>query len=197
MKFVLFATLFCAATLACAQEPETQAPPTLEQIEAQIAATPDDPMLHYRKCQALFAAGKQQEAIDHAKVAMDAFIKANNNLAWMLLGSIKTDKYRIDVHYNMGPKERAEKRDMIVKPYSFRVWTLDEEPKLERTLDFEIAYFGGEAMTAAIGSTTPRGRNNFGMLETDADFATVKAKVLNILKTNEGPVARTVFPNNP
>jgi hypothetical protein len=37
-------------------------------------------MLHYRKCQTLFAAGKQQEAIDSAKLTLDKFIQVENKL---------------------------------------------------------------------------------------------------------------------
>ena len=185
MKRFACVMLVCAASVAWAQEQEPKELSPLEQAEAQIAATPDDPTPHYRKCQALFASGKQQEAVDYASTAMEKFIQAKDNLAWMGLGSIKTDKHRIDVHFNMGPKERAEKRDLIVKPYSFRVWTLDEEPSLVQILDFEIGYFGGEPMTAAIGEQKPGMHLNFGMLKTDADFAAVKTKVLAVLGTTE------------
>jgi len=34
-------------------------PKDLDKIEAALKATPNDPMLHYRKCQALFAQGKE------------------------------------------------------------------------------------------------------------------------------------------
>ena len=59
-------------------------------------------MLHYKKCQALFAKGEEQEALDHAAVALAKFQAAGNNLAWMNLGSFTTKQHRIDVHYNMG-----------------------------------------------------------------------------------------------
>ena len=100
-------------------------------------------MLHYKKCRALFAIGKEQEAIDHAAVALSKFKGAKEELAWMLIGSIMTDDYKIDVHYNMGDRERADKKEGIVKPFSFRVWTKDDESKLVRILDFELAYFEG------------------------------------------------------
>ena len=179
MRQFICAMMLCVAAVVGAQEPVS-----LEQVEEQIKAKPDDPMLHYRKCQALFAAGKQQEAVDFAKVALDKFIQAENTLAWMLLGSIPTDKYKIDVHYNMGPNERAVRqapRILITRPYSFRVWSLDEPPQLVRFLDFEIIYGGGKPSTAAIGHTEGSMHSNYGMLEMDADFATVKAKVLSIL----------------
>ncbi len=172
---LLFAVL--APTLLAADEPLRD----LDKIEAALKAAPDDPMLHYRKCQALFIKGKEQEAVDHAAVALEKFKAAGNTLAWMGLGSFTTNRYRIDVHYNMGAKERAEKKDGIVRPYSFRVWTKDTDPQLVRILDFELAYFDGHLLSAAVGETTGRMHANFGILDPKSDFATVKTKVLDIL----------------
>jgi hypothetical protein len=189
MRKFMCAMMLCVTAVAYAQETKT-----LEQIEEQLKAAPDDPMLHYRKCQALFAAGKQQEAIDGAKIALGKFIQAENKLSWMLLGSIQTDTYKIDVHYNMGPMERAARmepppRIAMTRPYSFRVWSLDEPPKLVRVLDFEIAVLGGKPSTAAIGEMSGGIHSNFGMVEADSDFATVKAAVLSVLKAKEKPPA--------
>src|SRR5262245_8416439 len=89
-------------------------PPDLEKIEVALKAKPEDPMLHYRKCQALFAKGHEQEAVDHAAVALVKFRASRNNLAWMLLGSFKTGQYKVDVHYNMGPGERNGIKDGIL-----------------------------------------------------------------------------------
>jgi hypothetical protein len=158
-----------------------QEPPDLDKIEAELKKKPNDPMLNYRKAQALFAKGQEQEAIDQAAVALAKFKAAKNSLAWMLLGSIKEGNYKIDVHYNMGPKERADKKDGIVRPYSFRVWTTDAEPKLARVIDFEHAYFQGKLATAAVGEMQGRNHMNYGVLDPKSDFATVKKKVLEVV----------------
>ena len=157
-------------------------PRDLGKIEEALKTTPDNPMLHYRKCQALFAAGKEQEAIDHAGVALEKFKAANTSLAWMLLGSITTKRYKIDVHFNMGAKERAEKKSGIVRPYSFRVWSKGKDSELVRVIDFEHAYMDGKILSAAVGESTGRGHLNFGVLDPKSDFATVKKKVLKILE---------------
>ena len=172
---LLFAVL--ASPLLAADQP----PPDLDKIEAALKSAPDDPMLHYRKCQALFAKGKQQEAVDHAAVALAKFKAAGRNLAWMRLGSFTTKTHRVDVHYNMGPRERAEKKDGIVRPYSFRVWTKDTQPKLVRILDFELGCFDGKVMTAAVGETTSGAHANYGIVDPKSDFATIKKKVLEII----------------
>lgn len=138
-------------------------------------------MLHYRKCQALFAKGKDQEAIDHASVALSKFKAAQKDLAWMGLGSIKTAKYNVQVHYNMGPKERAEKKDGLVRPYSFRVWTTDAQPKLVRILDFELVYLDGELRSAAVGETIKGRRSIFGTVDPKSDFAAVKRNIMKIV----------------
>jgi len=194
MKNIVCIVAMLAAGIACAQETQKKEPTPLEQAEAQIAAAPNDPKPHYRKCQALFAAGKQQESIDYAKVAMEKFIKAKSDLAWMLLGSVKTDKYRIDVHYNMGPRERAKPKQLtgIVRPYSFRVWELGDGGKLVKKLDFEIGYLDGEPITAAIGEMAAGGsHSNYGALETNADFATVLAKVMSVLGEEDKTAAES------
>jgi len=118
--------------------------------------------------------------VDHAAIALAKFKAAKNNLAWMLLGSIKTDKHKIDVHYNMGAKERAEKKDGIVRPYSFRIWTTGANPKLVRILDFELGYLDGELFTAAIGEEKNGTHMNYGTLDPKSDFSTVKKKVMAI-----------------
>jgi len=190
MKRFICAVALCVAVSAYAQEDAPKAPLTLASVEEQIKAKPDDPMLHYAKCKLLFAAGKQQEAIDFAKVTLGKFVQAKNELAWIILGSINTDKYRVDVHYNMGRNERvnpADVRFVMTRPYSFRAWSREEPAQLVRILDFEISYGGGKPMTAAVGQTTSGGHSNYGMLETDADFATVKAKVLSVFDAKEIP----------
>ena len=163
--------------LLAADEP----PLDLDQIEAALKAAPDDPMLHYRRCQALFARGREQEAVDHAAVALTKFKAAGNPLAGMDLGSIKTDRYRVDVRYNMGENERAETREGIVRPYSFRVWSTGPEPKLVRTIDFELGYFQGKLLTAAIGETLPGAHANYGIVDPKSDFGSIKKKVLEII----------------
>jgi hypothetical protein len=99
----------------------------------------------------------------------------------MLLGSFKTDKYKIDVLYNMGPKERAARKEGIVRPSSFRVWTTGASPSLVRVVDFELAYFNGKIVSAAVGETSRQGRANFGILEPKSDFAAVKKKILEVI----------------
>ena len=169
-------TLLVAPTLL-ADEPRLD----LKEIERKLKEAPDDPVLHYRKCQALFASGKEQEAVRHAEVAMAKFKRAKKNLSWMRLGSFKTKRYRVDVHFNLGPGERAEQRDGIVRPYSFRVWTLGEDPGLTQILDFELGYSDGKAVTAAIGETTNDGHANYGIVDPNSDYASIKRKIVELL----------------
>lgn len=154
----------------------------LTKIEADLKENSDDPMLHYRKCQALFASGKEQEAIDYSTVALKKFKESKDDLAWMLLGSIATDDYKIDVHYNMGDRERADKKEGIVRPLSFRVWTKANEPKLVRILDFELAYFEGELISAAIGEKVEDGHANLGIVDPKSNFNAIKKRVLEIVR---------------
>ncbi|CAD72549.1 MAG TPA: hypothetical protein DDX19_06795 [Rhodopirellula baltica] len=177
MKSLLAFFLLLCPTVIVAEE----RPRDLKGIEAALKASPDDPMLRYGKCRALFADGKEQEAIDHASITMAKFIKAEKDLAWIGLGSIETKQHRIDVHFNMGPKERAERKDGIVRPYSFRVWEKGDNPDLVHVLDFELGYSNGKVATAAIGEMTSQGHGNYGIIDPQSDFAAVKKEVLEIL----------------
>ena len=172
------AILLAILTLPLAAD---EVPHDLDKIEAALKSAPDDPLLHFEKCQALFAKGKEQEALDHAAITLQKFKAAKNNLAWMRLGWIKTKTHQLDVRFNMSAAERAEKKDGIVRPYSFHIWTTTGEPKLVHILDFELAYLDGEVVSAAIGETTEDGHANFGIVDEKSDFATIKKKVLKIV----------------
>lgn len=178
MKTLTFLLVIMALPLIAADEPLRD----LDKIEAALKVAPGDPMLHYRKCQALFARGREQEAVDHAAVALAKFKAAGNKLAWMSLGSFTANACRIEVHYNMGAGERADKKDGIVRPYSFRIWTTSAEPELVRMLDFELAYLNGELLSAAIGQMIGDVHANFGVVDPKSDFATIKKKVLEVIK---------------
>jgi hypothetical protein len=173
---LLLGLLFACTTVLA------DAPQTLEEIETEIKADPDNPDLHYRKCKVLFASGKQQEAIDHSAVALEKYKRAGKELAWMQLGSIKAGKYLLAVHYNMGPDERADKKDGIVRPYSFRVYSTGDSPRLVQTIDFELGYFDGKLLTAAIGETTAEGHGNYGIVDPKSKFATIRDKVIKLIE---------------
>jgi hypothetical protein len=180
IQLTLFATMVLPLVLLAQDQP-----PDLDKIEAALKTKPEDPMLHYRKCQALFAKGMEQEAVDHAAVALAKFRVARNNLPWMLLGSFKTGQFKVDVHYNMGPGERNGIKDGILRPLSFRVWTSDAQPKLVRVLDFERAYLDNMVMSAAVGEMKGRNHSNYGTLDPKSDFATIKKKVIDVLGSGE------------
>jgi len=177
-------TLFVALTLLALPPIVLAADekPDLDKIEMQLAAMPDDPALNASKCQALFALGKEQSAIDHAQIAMSKYIAAKDKQDAMTLGSFTTERYKVDVLFNMGAKERAEKREGIVRPYSFRILTKDSVPKLVRTIDFEYAYFEGKLLSAAVGEMRGASHANFGILDPKSNFTIVKGKVLKVIE---------------
>ena len=60
MKTILVVLVMLFASTVFAEE----RPKDLKGIEAALKSSPDNPMLHYGKCQYLFKDGKEQEAID-------------------------------------------------------------------------------------------------------------------------------------
>ncbi len=127
----------------------------LAQIEAKIKESPDDPMLYYRKAQCLMKLEKYDEGYKTAKKAMELFDKAQSDLAWMLLESVDLGNVRVDVHFNMGPREKSPPEIGIVKPLSFRVWEKGGT-KLLGIIDFEIGYLNGKPSTVALGQEVER-----------------------------------------
>jgi hypothetical protein len=177
----------------CAEENLSKKPETpkaaedlskkLEALNADIKERPDEPMLYYRKAQCLMAMGQHAEGYKTAKQAMGLFIKKRNRLAWMLLEPIDLGNVRVDVHFNMGPRERKPPTNGIVKPLSFRVWAKGKEPRLLEIFDFEIGMMNGKPVTAALGQTTARGHGNFGLLDVDAKYETIRKKAVELVKT--------------
>jgi hypothetical protein len=177
MTSLLFLLLLVATPAGVQEKPAED----LAKIEAELKAKPDDPVLHAKKCQALFAQGKEQEAVDHGTEAMAKFKAAKNKQASILLGEIKSKSKRIEVHFNMGPDERSDKPDGIVRPLRFKILKDGEKPTVSKVLDFELGYINGEALTAAVGITTDEGHGNYGILDPKSDFATIKKKVLEVV----------------
>jgi hypothetical protein len=109
------------------------------------------------------------------------FKAAKSELKSIALGEFKAGKRTVRVVINMGPKERAAKKDGIVRPYSFHILSDDAKPQVVRKLDFEHGYFDGELVTAAVGESIDRGHANLGVLDPKSDFAAVKKKVVQVL----------------
>jgi hypothetical protein len=135
----------------------------------------------YRQAQALFKAGKHEEGYEAAKEALAQFIEEDFDLAWMLLETVTSDGRRIDIHFNMGPRERKPPRIGIVRPLSFRVQSIDDNPRILEIIDFEISYFDGKPLTAAIGKTDRGSHVTFVLLPIDASYETIKKKAIDVI----------------
>ena len=113
---------------------------------------------------------------------MELFIEKNIDLAWMLLESVDLGSVRVDVHFNMGPKERKHPEMGLVKPLSFRIWKKGEDIELLETIDFEIGMLDRKPMTAALGKMTGRSHANLEMLETDAKYEEIRKKAIALIR---------------
>ena len=81
----------------------------------------------------------------------------------------------------MREREREMPEDGIVRPLSFRIWSGGDNPALLQVIDFEIGRSGGESASAAIGETTESGHNNYGMLDVDASYETIRQRVIDFV----------------
>jgi hypothetical protein len=151
-------------------------------FETDIKKTPNDPILHYRKAQCLMKLGKRAEGYETAKKAMALFTKQNKKLAWMMLEKVDAGHVRIEIHFNMGPRERKRPKFGIIRPLSFRVWRKGDDPKLVEIIDFEIGMMGGKPGTAALGKTEGRKHVNFGTMPADSTYATIRQRAVALIR---------------
>jgi hypothetical protein len=170
---------FCA-TAAAAAEKDPAA--LLAKTDAQIKKRPNAPDLHYRRAQLLSQLGKYDESFTAAQTVMGLCIKANNNLAWLLLESIDLGDHQVDVHFNMGPTERRRPDIGIVRPLSFRVWKKAPRPTLVDVVDFELACIGGKPSTAAFGKTTGGAHVNYGMSDPKLPYSKIREQAIELIK---------------
>lgn len=160
----------------------------LQEVEAQIAKAPDDPMLFYRKAQYQIQLGMLDEGYQTAGDAMALFIKKGDTLAWIMLERIDLGHIRVDVHFNMGPRERKPPESGIIRPLSFRIWKQGEDMELLEIIDFEYGMLEGKPLTAAFGQTSRRGHLNLGMIAADSPYTKIRESMLELVhKRHKAP----------
>ena len=186
MKIVQFAAITVVlATIHSHAAGDLAPAEKLKEIESQIAKTPDNPMLFYRKAQCLMTLGKRDEGYGVAKDAMALFIKKGDNLSWMMLEQIDHGQIRVDVHFNMGSRERRPPEMGIIRPLSFRIWKKGEGEEdigeLLEIIDFEFGMFDGKPSTAALGQMTGEGHSNFGILDTASTYSQIRERLIDLV----------------
>ncbi len=179
---ILLVMLALPFAVAAAQGDEKELAKKLDELNAQIKKSPDTSMPYYRRAQCLMALGRYEDGYQAAKKAMTIFIKNDEDLAWMMLESVDAGRVKVDVQFNMGPRERNPPKDGIVKPLSFRVWSKDKEKSLVAIIDFEIGMSEGKPQTAALGQESDNVHANFGMLPVDAKYEQVRNKAIELIK---------------
>ena len=132
------------------------------------------------KCRKLFADGKEDEAMVLAQKSLDILVAPYPDLRNVGIGIVASDKYRIVVHVNTSEAERANPKPPITRPYSFHVYTKEEEPEFLYVLDFEHGHDDGKLASAALGRSH-QGHINYGMIQIDAGFSQVKKRALEII----------------
>lgn len=152
----------------------------LAETDAKIAAQPDDPLLHYRRAQYLARLGKHDACYAAAKVAMDKFIAAKTDLAWIMLETLEVKGHQVSVHFNMGDDERQPPEIGIARPLSFRIYEKDGSA-IREVIDFEIGYFGGKPSTAAFGQTTAEGHANLGIADPALPYSKIRTAAIALM----------------
>ncbi|MDD2600765.1 MAG: hypothetical protein PHO37_16345 [Kiritimatiellae bacterium] len=185
VQFVAIAVVLATLHSHTAEDPAQK----LKELESQISKAPDNPMLFYRKSQCLMTLGKRNEGYGVAKDAMALFVKEGDNLAWMMLEQIDLGHIRVDVHFNMGPRERKPPEMGIIRPLSFRIWRKGKDEQdigeLLEVIDFEIGVFNGKPSTAALGQMAGEGHANFGILDTASTYDQIRERLIDLVRERQ------------
>lgn len=153
----------------------------LAELDAQIKAAPDDIKLRMTRAKTLSKLGRYDDAESAAKEVMAICDRTGNSLAWIIIDQIDVDGNRVDVHFNMGPRERHPPPDGIVRPYSFRIWAPGPEIKMVDAIDFELGYLQGQPQTAAFGKSTSTGHSNYGMATPDMTYSKIRPAAIALI----------------
>ena len=159
-------------------EPAESSPSSFPNATSQGAS---DAMTLAQKAKSLIGNGQFEDGYQTAKDAMTKFTEQGDDLAWLILESIDADDKRIDVHFNMGERERQMPDRGIVRPISFRVWSSEEPLELLRVVDFEISRFAGESLTGAIGESTEEGHVNHGIMDIDSSYEDIRKRAIELI----------------
>lgn len=164
----------------------------LAKVEGQLKKKPDDPALNTRKAQLLSELKKYDESYAAAKKALECSIKAGDATQSILLETVDLGHALVEIHFNMGDRERRPPEMGIVRPVSFKVFKKGAKgakgDQIE-VIDFELGYIGGKPDTAALGQKQEGGGHaNFGTMDPATAFKDVREKALElVLKRNPAP----------
>ncbi len=100
----------------------------------------------------------------------------------VVLETISLDHVRIDVHFNLGPRERTPQETGIARPLTFRVWARGDVRELIDTIDFEIGYLEGKPSTGAFGQQQGAIHANLGALAPSITYAEIRAQAMELIR---------------
>jgi hypothetical protein len=153
-------------------------------LERAEMLAPDNLMMLVRISQALCAAGKPDEGFALAEATKVKARRKGPPLAWFFLDSFVHGDLLITAQYSLRPAELNPPEIAITRPITFRIAKKNgKRGEILDQVDFEIAYFRGEAMSAALGKTTPEGHSNYGTLPVDSKYTTIRGKLIELLPT--------------
>jgi hypothetical protein len=164
-----------------------------KEIEAKIAAAPDDARLYFDKARCLTELGRYDEGYESAQKGKQVLGQSAAFLRSVPLESIELERVRVEVRLNLGRNERTPPAVGIALPLTFRVWARGDVRELLDTIDFEIGYFGGKPNTAALGQHQDGAHANFGSLDPGSSYTTIRSKAIELIRqhTANAPLRRS------
>lgn len=154
----------------------------LDEVNAQIEKTPDDPGLYYEKTMCLFLLSRRNEGYETAKQAMEAYIKNKENLIWMSLEYIELANGHIHVRFNMRPNERNPPDTGIIRPLSFHIFNKDMT-KVVEMIDYEVGLIDGQPRSAAFRKSGGKTYLNLDSMDKLTTYEDIRQMLLDLVKT--------------
>lgn len=178
-----------AAAKAAKEKKKNEA--DLAKVDAEIKKKPDDVKSHTLRAQLLAKLARFDEAGEEGLKTVPLYEKAKDATAFFVLETIDLGNVIVEVRVNMGPRERKPPDMGIVRPIAFRVMSKDAKGAAKdelRTINYELAYMGGEPDPGGLGEEKPGGGHSlYAMLKKEDKFASIRDKALELVKKMHPP----------
>jgi hypothetical protein len=153
----------------------------LDEINAKIEKTPDDPQLYDAKAVLLMELGRYNEGYDTAKQSKAMHIKANDNVVWLALERIELNNFIVTVGYNMTATERNPPETGITRPLTFHLFMKGSVPIME-IFDYEVGMIDGKAASAAFRERDGKTFLNFDSAAKVSSYEIIRLIAIELIK---------------
>ncbi len=183
--FICLAVLLILSFVSLAYS-ETDFVKALDEINAEIEKTPDDPSSIYVKARILMELSRRNEGYETAKQLMALFIKKNDPIEHLHIETINLEDLSVIVGFNMGESERNPPETGIIMPLQFEVFKKDSNAavlgKLQGIIDYQVGIIDGRPMSAAFRESGGKTLLNLNSMDNVGTYEDIRKIALDLIK---------------